>query len=314
MTDDLTNLNPEQTLAVYADGELDGELKRQLDEQLTTDPAAAKRVENQRKLRESIANVMADPSYQAPTELRDKIAELARTVPSESSESPDDQTAGRVPTAPASGSTGSPVFARIGRWIPSAVAAVLLIGAFTVFNAGRGQTITTAWGESANVLNASLVHRFAGRHVQCSRNNVPLEETDRFPKNFTELPVALSEYLHTPVQPDALDFSKLGYVFDVAGLCVLPGKGAVHILYHAQSTDPAAEPKALSLWLRPYPDGAPQGPADMPVLETDTLYASPATEDANPMVIWRHGGLAYYLVGDDYDTIEQALDAIRQEP
>lgn len=307
MRDDLTNLNPEQQLAAHADGELDSETSRRIDERLSQDPAAARRVEAHRQLRTSVARVMSGPTYRAPAELYAAIADLARSVQDES-DAPVAE-----PTAPQA-DAGPPVLARIGRWLPAAVAAVLLIGALVIFNNNRNQPPGTPWMQSANVLNASLVKRFADRHIQCSYDEDNLEGTTRFPQNLTQLPGALSDYLHTTIDPKTLDLSALGYHFDAVGLCILPGEGSVHMIYQTQATDPNTEPKSLSLWLRPYMLDGSNGPSDMPTLEEDKLYASPATDTAHPMLVWRHGKMAYYLLGDDYATVEEAFHAIQQAP
>ncbi len=306
MTNENNNLNPDQQLSAFADNELDEAQSRLVQQRLQADPSLAQRVESERKLRQACSKVMTGPAYQAPTALHDKIADLAQTVPCDEADQP--------ASAPAEAYTGPPVLARIGKWIPAAVAAVLMIGTLIVINNNSDKASNTAWIDSSGVLNASLVQRFGGRHIQCSRNNAPLKGADKFPQNLTELPGALSEYLNTTVSPVALDFSGLGYQFDVAGLCILPGEGSVHIIYQSQSPDADGNTGTLSLWLRPYPDGTAKGPADMPELEPDKLYASKATDDAQPMIIWRHADIAYYLVGDDYDTVEQAFAALRQVP
>jgi hypothetical protein len=276
-------------LAAFADGELDGEQNLKVLEQVKQDPAAADRVTGHQKLREAVARAMDEPAHKAPADLRDKLAELARTVLA-------DYPAATPLQAP------SPVLARIGRWAPAAVAAVLMVGALvaisinTANNAGPGAMIS-----SASILSTSMVERFGNRHVKCATKAEPMYGVDQFPQNLTELPGALSEYFHQPIDPQVLNLSGLGYTFDVAGLCVLPAKGAVHMLYQPQT--PTDQSDSLSLWMRPHDE--------VSIIEADKLYASPATETEHPMIAWRHGSMDYYLVGDDYETVQEAFDAIR---
>jgi hypothetical protein len=292
MTTDSSNPDPQQQLAAFADGELDGEQNLAVLQRLGEDPATAEHVAGHQKLRQAVAGVMDDPALKAPAELRDRISQLAQTVPAH------DHNGQHADTG---SDTGPSVLAFIGRWIPAAVAAVLLIGALValnmVNNSGSGQLIG-----SSNILNASMVDQFGSRHFKCSRGIAPMYGTDQFPQDLTQLPGALSEYFGQPVEPDALNLSALGFQFDVAGLCILPGKGSVHIVYESQA--PTGQTDTLSLWLRPYE-------ADLDI-EPDKLYASQATQETYPMIVWRHGDMVYYLVGDDYDTVQRAFDAISQ--
>lgn len=289
MTIDPTKLDAEQQLAAFADGELDGVQNLEVLRQLEQDPATADRIAQHHKLRQTVAGVMDDSGHKAPAELRDRISQLAQTTPTET----DSQSPHPIRY------NDSPVLAVIGRWMPAAVAAVLLIGALvamnTVLNSGPGPLIN-----SANILNASVVDQFGDRHFKCSRNIVPMHAAEQFPQNLTQLPGALSEYFHKPVNPKVLDLSSLGYDFEVAGLCILPGKGSIHVVYKSQA--PTGQIDTLSLWMRPFEAGSN--------IQPDKLYASKATQETYPMIVWRHSDMVYYLVGDDYDTVQRAFDSI----
>ncbi len=291
MTIDPTKLDAEQRLAAFADGELDGTQNLEVLRRLERDPATADRIAQHQKLRQAVAGVMDDSGYKAPAELRDRISQLAQTTPTETDSQSPLATHGHH----------SPVLAVIGRWMPAAVAAVLLIGALvalnTVLNSRPGPLI-----KSANILNASVVDQFGDRHVKCSRKLTPMVGTDQFPQDLTELPGALSEYFSQPVNPEVLNFSALGYEFDVAGLCIIPGKGSVHVIYRSQA--PTGQTDTLSLWLRPFEQGSG--------IQPDKLYATKATQETYPMIVWRHSDMVYYLVGDDYDTVQRAFDSISQ--
>lgn len=289
MTSELPNQNPDQLLAAFADGELEGEQNHQMLKRLSQEPALADRVAEQQLLRKAVARAMDDPSVKVPAALRDRIARLSREM----------QTHNARPATANRADTGSPVLAVIGRWLPTAVAALFFIGALVALNAAgnhdTGRLIT-----SANVLNTALVDQFGSRHFKCSRRITPVQSTDQFPQNLSQLPGALSEYFHEPVDPELLDLSGLGFEFDIAGLCVIPGKGAVHIIYKSQNPGQA---DSLSLWMRPFEQCSG--------IEADRLYTVAEPQENFPMIVWRHGDMVYYLVGDSYDTVERAFEAIR---
>lgn len=299
MTTDLPSQNPDHLLAALADGELDGEQHSQMLKRMSQDPALADRIAEQQKLRKAIARVMDDPSMKAPAALLDQITRMSGETQAEQAES----------FPPHLAETGSPVLAVIGRWLPAAVAALFFIGALVALNMAGNRDPGTGNGTIANanhlitngnVLNASLVDKFGNRHFKCSRHITPIHGADQFPQNLTKLPGALSEYFHKPIDPELLDLSALGYEFDMAGLCLLPGKGAVHIIYKSQAPGQA---DMLSLWMRPFEEGSG--------IEADRLYTTADPQENYPMVVWRHADMVYYLVGDSYDTVERAFEAIR---
>jgi hypothetical protein len=287
-------------LTAFADGELEGEQNRQVLKRLSQNPALADRITEQQELRKAVARAMDDPSMKAPADLRDRIARMSRETPGTSAPSP---TANRA-------DTGSPVLAVIGRWLPATVAALFFIGALVALNMagsrdnGTGNnTVAHANGliTQGNVLNASLVDQFGNRHFKCSRHIAPIHGADKFPQDLARLPGALSEYFHESIDPELIDFSGLGYEFDMAGLCILPGKGAVHMIYKSQPDTGHSD--MLSLWMRPYEEGSG--------IEADRLYTTADPRENFPMIVWRHGDMVYYLVGDTYDTVERAFEAIR---
>lgn len=282
--------DPQQLIAAFADGELTGEQNLQLMKLMADDPGITQQVADQQKLRQAVARAMTDESIQTPAHLRDQIMQM----------SIDDTPASHTETTPtARPQTGSSVLAVIGRWAPAAVAAVLLIGALVALNladnVGGSKLIT-----SAKVLNASLVNEFGNRHFKCARHLTPMHGTDKFPQDLDALPGALSSYFQQPIDENALNLSALGFEFDMAGLCLLPGKGSVHVVYKSQA--PTGQIDTLSLWLRPYDDQS--------TIEPGRLYKTADATDNFPMLVWRQGDMVYYLVGDSYDTVERAFDAI----
>lgn len=289
MTRDQPTHDPDQTLAAFADGELDGEQNLEMLKRMAQDPDTARRVAEYQKLRRAVAQAMDDPSLKAPAKLRERISELALS----------EQARHVTRPKPAPPTTGSSVLAVIGRWMPAAVAAVLLIGALVALNQAGGLG-TDRLITSAQVLNASLVDQFGNRHFKCARDISPMFGTDKFPQDLAALPGALSDYFDQPIDKDVLNLSSLGYEFDMAGLCIIPGKGAVHMVYKSQAL--TGQTDTLSLWLRSFEQGSG--------IEPDRLYKTADPQENYPMLVWRHGDMVYYLVGDSYDAVERAFDSI----
>src|SRR5690606_25746901 len=125
-------------------------------------------------------------------------------------------------------------------------------------------------------------------------------QPDRFPRQVAALPGALSDYFHRSVAPGGLDLSRIGYEYQVTGLCSVPGQGAVHVLYKALPTTGRTD--TLSLWLRPYDGQTP--------VEPGRLYLATDGETPMPMLIWREGDMVYYLMGDQMSNVEQAATAL----
>lgn len=279
----------DRKLAAFADGELEGDQNLEMLRQMTKDPSVAQRVEEHQKLRAAVGKAMDDPSIKAPDSLRDQIMQMAATEPAESREQPQ--------------SEGSPVLAVIGRWVPAAVAAVLLLGAVIALNQTGSDAVNDRLITSGQVLNASLVERFGTRHFKCARKITPIYGSEQFPQKLDELPGALSSYFHQSIDVDALNLSSLGYEFDMIGLCLLPGKGSVHMIYSSQA--PTGQTDTLSLWLRPFEEGSG--------IEPGKLYKTPDPQKNFPMLVWRAGDMVFYLVGDSYDAVERAFDAISRK-
>ena len=288
MTTDPFMNDADQKIAAFADGELDGEQNLEMLNRMAKDPSLAQRVTEHQKLRVAVGKAMGDPSIKTPDSLRDQIMQMAREDSADTHRTPARQ--------------GSPVLARIGRWAPAAVAAVLLFAALVVFNQSGQAPTGNPLVSSGQVLNASMVNKFGDRHNRCARHLTPMHGTDQFPQDLDALPGALSSYFHQPIDEEVLNLSALGYDFDVAGLCLLPGKGSVHIIYQSQTS--TGKPDTLSLWLRPYEEGSG--------IELGKLYKTANPQENFPMLVWRGGDMVYYIVGDSHDAVERAFHAISQ--
>ena len=258
---------------VFADGELQGPDRQAMLNDLAIDPATAGAIAHQRQLRDATARTLQRNTPGLPDELRTKIQAMA------------DQAAPYQ-------NARSPVLARIGRWAPAAVAALLFLSTLIVFTANQGPQIP----EGMHILPISKIEKLAKRHVTCSRQVDQLHQiegvTDAL--DVAQLPQALTGRLGgtTP----GLDLTGIGYQFERIGSCPLPGKDSVHLIYRA---DPATgRSDMISLWI--FPD---QG--TLPI-EEGHLFVVADENQAHPILIWRSAGIAYYLVGDTMDSIQKA--------
>ena len=293
-------------LPAFADGELDVEQNLRVLEAMAMDPTHTRRVLHQQQLRKACARVMDRPDCHCPDQLKQQIQTIS------SAESPASPTAiTATPTLTLAGTdaerskhtptTPAPdVIARIGRWLPAAVAAVLLIGALAVFFSPRANS-GMAFG-----LDEARLAAFAGRHKSCSSDVTKLVPGIANPTNVAALPGTIDDYFVSQFGDEqtghidtALDLSVLGYEFQRVGVCGLPGKNAVHVVYKA--ADGADHGKSLSLWIKP----------DAPDLQLvpRRLYTAEAA-DGQPLLIWERNGRTYYLLGDAPDDARHAARAL----
>ena len=129
-----------------------------------------------------------------------------------------------------------PVIGRIGRWMPTAVAAGLLLGAMAYVNSGQWSRNGNGGGASS-VASAAIIPaadrlRFQSRHVRCTSSLEMLHGIEQFPQDLKVLPGNLARHLGGSLTP-SLDLSSIGYKFYGIGQCVVPGTGSVHLIYRS---------------------------------------------------------------------------------
>lgn len=305
MSDSLNHNQVRKYLSAFADGELDVEQSLKVLEQLAMDPATTHRVIHQQQLRKAVARCLAEPAH-CPEALR---AKLAATITQ--------ATPGPAPavgsTADARGITGrrSILTRPLGLWAPLATAAILLIGTMVLLlEFGRGgAAVGPAVGRGGyalvpagtSLLPPERVAAFSSRHVRCANSLAELFRKDEFPQDVQALPAAVNRHIgNTPNHP--LDLSRIGYRYDVAGVCTLPGQGSVHILYRA--TPESGHRDRLSLWIRAADEHAPR-------VEPGRVYVVADTSQPHPMLLWRDGDLLYYLMGDAGERVQAAAAALQ---
>ena len=293
-----------ELLSALADGELDLRESTDALEQIADDPRGAQRIAFQQQLRRSVASAMDEPSMRFPEALRSEIERIAHGTPSETPAATSATSAAVVATAPSTplAPAQSPVLARIGRWAPAAVAAVLLFAAVGVFVAGRSGG---PQGPATPVLDVNSIHAFGQRHMACTGDpSQQLHSHERFGQTLQELPGNLSDYFHHNIDAATLDLSNVEYDYQLAGVCSTPGSGAVHIVYrHHDNPD-----RAISLWIVPSQERITQQ------MQPGRLYIETAEDMDHPVILWEDGGLLFYLIGDSLEDAQHAVQALRNAP
>jgi len=290
--DDMTQHEARKYLAAFADGELDVEQNLKVLGQMAMDPTNTRRVLHQQQLRKACAKAMDGPAYRCPDALRARVAELtaARTPAAALADA-------GPPANDAASEAPSPVLARIGRWLPAAVAAVLLLGATAVFFSPRAGDLSSA----DTIVNASQLDKFGRRHTSCSQDPTRLRAGIESPRDVAALPGTIDDFFGDRAGSidTALDLSILGYDFQRVGVCAIPGKGAVHVVYRAaEGTDHG---RAVSLWIKP-------DAGDLSITP-NILYTARAA-DGKPVLIWKRNGRVYYLFGDQTDDAAKAAELL----
>ena len=273
-------------LAAFADGELDVEQTLQVLEHMAMNPQATRRVMHQQRLRQAVDRAVRSSCPPIPDELRQQVQSLAETIPPMA-----DATARTQPS-------NRSLFMRINRWAPFAAAAIVLVTALIVLNMGNQSPQVMAGNE---LIPVSQIEMFARRHIDCGQMLSSMHQNVMPPNTLMELPDVLKKYFGVQLTGPSLDLTALGYEYQGAGRCSVPGQ-SVHLVY--QSTTNHDRPDTLSLWVRPY-TGAP-------AIDPGTVYTVTGPVASFPVVLWRRGDMIYYLVGDSFEnaqSIAQALSA-----
>jgi hypothetical protein len=160
-------------------------------------------------------------------------------------------------------------------------------------NWGGGSAIVA----KAGLLSEAKATKFRKRHVHCATGQAQLMNAAQYPTEIGTLPTAMQDRLSRQSPPgEQLDLSPIGYQFYRAGDCRIPGKDSVHVLYRAPAD--ARRRDAISLWVRSSGEDV--------TIEANKLYNATSPESAHPILMWKHAGLVYYLVGDSPDRAQDA--------
>lgn len=309
MTEESRDHQVKKFLAAFADGELDIEQTIEILSRLSMDPATAARVEHQQRLREAVARVMEGPECRDnPTRCPEALRKEIERVMAEDRAGSDAPTPARG-TSPnenaSSDGRRSGVLGTIGRWMPLAAAAVLLVAALGLYLvSGVGSTDGLRPGSVASsILPASIAEKMDRRHGTCASDTTELLHHARYPESVRELPDAVAQNMNASgrgIVP--LDLSVLGYRYQQAGECAIPGKPAVHVIYRADASS-SAPADSMSLWITP-----DRGQFD--ALSDGRVFMARITETKHPVMLWKRGGLVYLLLGEKLADVESAANML----
>lgn len=289
--DDNKPMTMDEMLLALSDGELDFADQPQVLAKIAEDPKAAHRLAHEQRLKQACGKAMDGPEMKCPNELAGKLLAMAGDAGKKSSTPAQPTQAQQTPYA------GPPVIAKIGRWVPTAVAAVLLVAAGVLFNQANN-----TGPAGSDILTVSDIQNFTGRHFDCAERPDRLKNPDQFGGNdFEQLPGKLGDYFNTESNRLSLNLDGIGYDYKLTGTCSLPGSGAVHIVYHKHE-DPK---QSISVWIVPTKPEHDQ-------LEAGRVYSEVGDNILRPVIFWRDGGLLYYLVGDSIQDCDKAVQQLRQ--
>lgn len=290
-------------LKALADGELDFADQPELLSKLAADPKAAQRLADDQRLKRACAEAMTGPEMKCPDELAGKLLAMANAASQGTAATQTTPTQITRPQMTANRDTayaGPPVIARIGQWVPAAVAAVLLVAAGVLFTQANSEPAFNTL--AVNYHSPQKIAQLTGRHFDCSEKPERLKNPDQFGgTDFAQLPGKLGDYFNTDTNQLALNLDGIGYAYQLTGTCSMPGSGAVHIVYHKQS-DPD---QSISVWIVPATEAHNN-------LVEGRVYSEVGDSLLRPVIFWRDGGLLYYLLGDSIEDADRAVQTLRR--
>ncbi len=282
MSGSLDDKTVRKYLAAFADGELEVEQTLKVLEHMAMNPEATRRVMHQQQLRQAVQRAVVDAAPDVTPELRAAVARIAEEAPAASAE-------------PSETPRATPARPTALRWIPAAAAALLLVASVAVFLAAREE----AAAPGGTAVPASLAKRLQMRHEECSAQIQRLQGQSDFPADLVELPAAVVHHVGGGAIA-SLDLTALGYAFEAAGKCSVPGKPAVHMIYRALPE--TGRDDALSLWIKAY--------EQVPDIRENRLYFGTDADAPQTILLWRRGHVIYYLVGDTSAPMDRVANAL----
>jgi anti-sigma factor RsiW len=232
--------------------------------------------------------IAADPRFALAVADQERLRAAIHRVMTRDVPAMSERLASRAAFAPPRGSF------RITPWL-AAMAACLILSAGVSIGLHMRPTSRNASinsGEFSPVLISGLTRT----HVGCSR--LVHHENLHARAEAGPLPTPLQQFEngHSGVP----DFTSFGYTFEGADPCPVPGGLTMHLVYRA--TGGKLE-DTISLFV--------QLDDNQVKIEPDRLYTAVDGTQPHPILIWRTGGMVYYLVGDAMDTVENAEKIVR---
>ncbi len=276
----------DQELLAYADGELNEDRRAAVQRALAENPNLAAKIDELTQLRKASRQAIHNATPKAPDSLRQMIADLdidSEPIPFNDKAKPINDSATRHKTWP-------------WRTTLSAVAAMLLIvvGASLYVMSLNSNTNLGPIQEKKTYTLAQLAESVTNKHLACSTLEDHFIDPD-FPRSVSDLGPAAEKFMSQPVLTP--DLSSIGYEFAGAGPCHVPGGQTLHLLYQSTETG-----NFISLFSQLHP---------WKIDLEDGHHAIGAGPDAeHPMLIWRSGGIIYFLVCDDFGACEKAAKAM----
>ncbi len=310
-TSELITMNDPITpdhLSAFADGELDSASTMRLLELMASDPGLARQALDAQKFKQAVGRSMQMQVPPMPADLQARITQIAQSVDADHDQPSQPSAPLAFPPQPTTAATPPPrppsqgPLWFIGRWSPAAIAAMLLIATLVarivpastaeVFDPDRHLAYP-------GIIPVSQVDRFASRHVRCLDQIESLRETTKFPEKVELLPLSVEQVVGCRPGP-TLDLSTLGYTFWKAGECGIPQNKAVHLIYRALPD--TGRQDSLSLWMV-------RDDGQLSIEEGQTYLATPESA-VHPVIVWRDGGMVYYLVGDAMPLVRNVADQL----
>ncbi|MEM8783964.1 MAG: hypothetical protein AAGE65_14060, partial [Planctomycetota bacterium] len=158
--------------------------------------------------------------------------------------------------------------------------------------AGAGLSLATFADEN--------LENLVTRHVRCAVGVSHPMATEAFSGDTELLAQQVSETLSGVPLPVRLDLERAGLTLRLAGRCVAPGPGAMHLIYDARSADNQAPPATVSLWIKPY-----HAELD-PLCTPGELEVLAGDGRPHPVLLWRDDHFMYVLVGDAMEHVTKA--------
>lgn len=296
-------------LRAYADGELSGEQREEVERHLERTPDDRPRVQLERDLRAACARVMGGEGSGLPEGVRDRV--LRAVAESRAEETRVGASVGNSEPVRAGRGVdegeGPGVLARIGRWQGYlATAAVLVLAGLIVVvlvrqAGGPGEQagsviIGSAEATAGRVALASFLET---QHSRCTTDEGVYERKMRL-QDPAELPGVFASL--SGGSPSIERILEAGFVFKGAGQCRVPGDGES---YHLLFGPPEGRrfPSHLSLFVQ-------RDTGELDIEEGETYRLDVEGGKRMLAVVWKREGVVYYLVAECSPTRSRACEAL----
>jgi hypothetical protein len=154
--------------------------------------------------------------------------------------------------------------------------------------------------EREGPLSASFVADVRRVHEKCS-GLLDHFISDAFGKSLEQIPAQAEKFFDGSAAPVVPDLSSLGYAFDGAGPCTIPGGKTLHLLYRHR-TD---EHDHISVFIQ-----SDQGQLQV---EPDKLLRGVGHDPQHPILALRRRGLIYYITADTPAPAEQTAAVLSSQ-